>query len=88
MIMVNEALQTALKALQGQITIAENTLRLFRSKLDALEKAGKKNSAEYRQMSDRANSLQTLIDHYRSIYEERKALVNTPMIERRKRTKH
>lgn len=86
--MVNEALQTALKALQGQITIAENTLRLFRSKLDALEKAGKKNSAEYRQMSDRASSLQTLIDHYRSIYDDRKALVNTPMIERRKRTKH
>lgn len=86
--MVNEALQRALKALQGQITIAENTLRLFRSKLDALEKAGKKGSAEYQQMTDRASSLQTLIDHYRSIYDDRKALVNTPMIERRKRTKH
>ena len=83
MIMVNEALQTALKALQGQIAIAENALRLYHSKLEALENSGKKGSAEYR-----ANSLQTLIDHYRSIYDERKALLNIPTIEKRKRTKH
>lgn len=88
MIMVNEALQTALKALQGQIDIAENALRLYHSKLEALENSGKKGSAEYRQTSDRANSLQTLIDHYRSIYDERKALLNIPTIEKRKRTKH
>ena len=88
MSMVNEALQTALKALQGQIAIAENALRLYHSKLEALENSGKKGSAEYRQTSDRANSLQTLIDHYRSIYDERKALLNIPTIEKRKRTKH
>jgi chromosome segregation ATPase len=87
MIMVNEALQTALKALQGQISIAENALKLYRSKLDALEKAGKKDSAEYRKTTDRANSLQALIDHYRSIYDERKALLNIPTIEKRRRTK-
>jgi|GEM_PF-2527411 chromosome segregation ATPase len=86
--MVNEALQTALKALQGQIAIAENTLKLYRSKLEALEKAGKKDSAEYRQTMDRTNSLQALIDHYRSIYEERKELLDTPTIKKRKRTKH
>ena len=86
--MVNEALQTALKALQDQITIAEKALKLYRFKLNALENGGKKDSTEYQQMSDRASSLQTLIDHYRSIYDDRKALVNTPMIERRKRTKH
>ena len=86
--MVNEALQIALKALQGQIAIAENALKLYRSKLNALEKAGKKGSAEYQQTSDRANSLQALIDHYRSIYDERKTLLNVPTIEKRKRTKH
>ncbi|WP_028909580.1 hypothetical protein [Prevotella sp. AGR2160] len=63
-------------------------MRLFRSKLDALEKAEKKGSVEYRQTSDRANSLQTLIDYYRSIYDDRKALLNTPTIERRKKSKH
>lgn len=88
MIMVNEALQTALKALQGQIDIAENALRLYHSKLEALEKSEKKGSVEYRQTSDRANSLQSLIDYYRSIYDDRKALLNTPTIERRKRSKH
>lgn len=88
MIMVNEALQIALKALQGQIAIAENSLRLYHSKFEALEKAGKKDSAEYQQTTDRANSLQALIDHYRSIYDERKALLNIPTIEKRKRTKH
>lgn len=86
--MVNEALQTALKALQGQIAIAENALRLYHSKLEALEKANKKKSVEYRQTMDRTNSLQTLIDHYRSIYDERKELLDTPTIEKRKRTKH
>ena len=88
MIMVNEALQTALKALQGQIDIAENALRLYHSKLEALEKSEKKGSVEYRQTSDRANSLQSLIDYYRSIYDDRKALLKTPTIERRKRSKH
>lgn len=86
--MVNKALQTALKALQGQIEIAENTLKLYRSKLDALEKSNKKKSVEYQQTIDRFNSLKALIDHYRSIYDERKELLDTPKIEKRKRTKH
>lgn len=86
--MVNEALQTALKALQGQITIAENALKLYSSKLDALEKSNKKKSVEYQQTIDRVNSLKALIDHYRSIYDERKELLDTPKIEKRKRTKH
>lgn len=78
--MVNKALQTALKALQGQIEIAENTLKLYRSKLDALEKSNKKKSVEYQQTIDRVNSLKALIDHYRSIYDERKELLDTPKI--------
>ena len=86
--MANETLQSALKALQGQITIAENALKLYRSKLDALEKSNRKNPVEYQQTIDRANSLQALIDHYRSIYDERKELLDTPKIEKRKRTKH
>ena len=86
--MVNEALQTALKALQGQITIAENALKLYSSKLDALEKSNRKNPVEYQQTIDRANSLQALIDHYRFIYDERKELLDTLKIEKRKRTKH
>lgn len=86
--MVNETLQTALKALQGQIKIAENALKQYTSKLAALESAGKNNSAEYQQTKERAGSLRFLIDHYRSIYEERKALLNAPMIEKRRRTRH
>ncbi len=86
--MVNEALQTALKALQGQIEIAENALKLYRSKLEAMEKDCKKGSAEYRQTTNRPNSFQTIIDHYRSIYDERKDLLDAPTIEKRKRTRH
>lgn len=86
--MVSETLQTALTALQGQIKIAENALKQYRSKLAALESAGKKNSAEYQQTKERAGSLRLLIDHYRSVYEERKALLNAPMIEKRRRTRH
>ena len=66
--MANETLQSALKALQGQITIAENALKLYRSKLDALEKSNRKNPVVYQQTIDRANSLQALIDHYRFIF--------------------
>ena len=86
--MANEKLQSALKALQGQITIAENALKLYRSKLDTLEKSNRKNPVEYQQTIDRANSLQALIDHYRFIYDERKELLDTLKIEKRKRTKH
>ena len=56
--MANEKLQSALKALQGQITIAENALKLYRSKLDALEKSNRKNPVEYQQTIDRALTLQ------------------------------
>ena len=86
--MANEKLQSALKALQGQITIAENAWKLLRCKLDALEKSNRKNPVEYQQTIDRANSLQALIDHYRFIYDERKELLDTLKIEKRKRTKH
>ena len=86
--MANEKLQSALKALQGQITIAKNALKLYRSKLDALEKSNKKKSVEYQQTIDRVNSLKALIDHYRFIYDERKELLDTLKIEKRKRTKH
>ena len=86
--MVNETLQAALTALQGQIKIAENALKQYRTKLAALESGGKNNSAEYQQTKERADSLRLIIDHYRSVYEERKALLNAPMIEKRRRTRH
>lgn len=77
----------SLEKLSNQLKAAEEHQKQLIARLLDLKKQDATDSEEYAELSSKSKALQDLIDKWRPIYLERKELLNSVTIEKRKRSK-